>query len=208
MIRFEDWVKASVKDARPALVVGKGPSSDHVGLLNLKAYRVFTLNDAIRLIHEAEAAHFIDIEAFERCAHYLHKVKYIFMPDRPHKGMTRWRPIDEAALLHEKLRFWLPKIVTYTKEACHVSRQSDGSIGVLHFSAEGLFGVLGKGGVKEVRSVGIDGGISYSKNFSDLTPLENGRKSFDDQNLHLEDIVKHYGMRWEKFFTDATPIKD
>jgi hypothetical protein len=57
--------------------------------------------------------------------------------------------------------------------------------------------VLGEMGVKKVRSLGIDGGGSYGTEFSGMTPLENGRPSFDAQFREIEDIVRERDMDYD-----------
>ena len=65
------------------------------------------------------------------------------------------------------------------------------------FSAEAAFDLLGATGVREIRSLGIDGGRAYSPAFKDLegtTMLANTKPTFDIQFEELERIVaKHSG---------------
>jgi hypothetical protein len=61
---------------------------------------------------------------------------------------------------------------------------------VRYFSAEAALNLLTTAGVKQVRSLGIDGGADYSQDFADLkdkTLLTNSRTSFNKQ---FEEIAK------------------
>jgi hypothetical protein len=70
-------------------------------------------------------------------------------------------------------------------------------VGLSYFSVEGALNLLALSGVKKIRTLGIDGGNSYSGRFNDLvkkTLLSNGRKSFDIQFGQIRESVKRFGL--------------
>lgn len=194
----------------PAIVVGKGPTVDRLGEVKLQNYRIFTLNHAIRAVEPArvDGAHFVDIEAYVDCeAEIARTASYVFMPDRPHEKMTQGRPIEEQLKEHSSLRSLsdMGRLVVYRKEAAHAKGVGNDPkrVSCLYFSAEALFGVLGIAGFKEVHTIGVDGGASYGKTFSGLTPLTNGRKTFDDQMGELTNIAAVRNFKWTRLFSEA-----
>ena len=72
------------------------------------------------------------------------------------------------------------------------------------FSSEAIVNVLAAVGVRCVRTLGIDGGIHYAREFHDLngvTRLANGQASFDWQFIGIYQTAKESGM-------DYGPILD
>jgi hypothetical protein len=63
-----------------------------------------------------------------------------------------------------------------------------------YFSSEAAIGILAQAGVKSILTAGIDGGTDYAREFTSLTPLTNGRASFDDQFDCIEAIVDQYAL--------------
>lgn len=200
MIRLQSWKPPTGFADRPALVVGKGPSVDRIKELDLPRYRVFTLNHAIKIVEVADGAHFVDMEALSDCAESVaEKAKYLFMPYKPHVNMTEGKEISlyMAWNAHLSNLSRSERLVTYNKVAVQPEKAGK-DISCLYFSVEALFGVLGVLGFKTVHTIGVDGGTSYGKAFSHMTPLTNGRKSFDDSFPQLYKIAKKYKFVWMK----------
>jgi hypothetical protein len=66
-----------------------------------------------------------------------------------------------------------------------------------YFSAEAALGLLALGGVRRVRSLGVDGGEAYSGEFADLhgsTLLANGQPSFDLQFQGIARTILRTGV--------------
>jgi len=209
VIRLNQWTPPSLGGPpKPALVVGKGPTVNQIGKLNLDDYRVFTLNHAIDIVPMAVGAHFVDLEAYLDCkARVVEAAHFVFMPDRPHEKMTQGRPIEELLLEHPSLHLLASsgRLIVYRKKAAPawtVANARD-AVSCLYFSAEALFGVLGIIGFTEVHTIGIDGGTAYGSQFSKLTPLTNGRASFDIQMGELKKIADIRKFRWTRLFPEA-----
>lgn len=216
MLRFTSWrsgVRAAFPDyfKKPWLVVGKGPSSDHIKDLELEAFNVFTLNDAVRLVDHCAIAHAIDVEVFDRSGEeFQKKARWILTPEVPHENMKARRPL--AAYLELGRHLGDPKpslfracawlvaferagnLVAYKKK---IDLPQDGpadAVPVRYFSAEAAIGILGLMGVRTVRTIGIDGGSSYGQAFKDLVPLENGRQDFNRQFERLIPTAQYFEM--------------
>jgi hypothetical protein len=69
-------------------------------------------------------------------------------------------------------------------------------VGCRWFSSEVVLEILGRLGATTVRTLGIDGGTSYARSFSqtEVTRLDNGAPNFDIQFFELERIARSYGI--------------
>lgn len=183
---FERFTTVGTWRQSPWLIVGKGPSFSTIQNYCLSDYRILTLNDSIREFDHAEIAHFIDFDAFKRCANDLHRADAIVLPWFPHFD-NKPGPSLADLLPHEPmLQSLLSEGRLYWYDLS-TSRMRHGDFPVVsarHFSAEAALDMLATAGVRCIRSLGVDGGSAYSKEFSDLSDvslLANGRQSFDQQ---------------------------
>lgn len=206
MIHLDQWKPPETLLTRPALIVGKGPSADRLGDLDLKKFRVFTLNHAIKAVSWAVGAHFVDIEAYLDCqAEVDTNATFLFMPEHPHEKMTQGRHISDYIRVNDRLRAvdQALRLIVYRKVPLPAEQAPKNALSCLFFSAEALFNVVGILGFKTVYTIGIDGGSSYANKFSDLKPLTNGRATFDDQTPELKKIAKIRQFEWVKLFVEV-----
>jgi hypothetical protein len=200
------------------LIVGKGPSSDGFKSAYLrlsmasKTVRVITLNDACKLVRRPDIAHFIDVEAADRCSGV--EASYVLVPVVMHKNSKSFINVVDAlgdGAEEGGLSPFVPEIVkraneagrliVYDKVPVEAGRwhwKSEGVLPVRYFSAEAAFGFCAVLGIKKVHSIGIDGGSNYGASFAGLTPLTNGQKDFNAQLQPIADICAHFGMEWER----------
>jgi hypothetical protein len=193
MKSFFDWFAATQRGDQPWLILGKGPSFDLRHTLDLSAYKLLSLNHVVRELPVA-AAHMIDIDVVPACADaILHNAQVLVMPWYPHvknlvgsKTLAEWtqelptlRRLDaEGRLLWYDLS---------TSKRRHGDRPV---VRATKFSAEAALHLLTLAGVGQVRSLGVDGGVSYGTAFDDLkdvTRLNNGHPSY---NLQFEGLAK------------------
>ena len=183
---FERFRLGLIENKTPWLILGKGPSFSTFASHDIAGFCILALNDAIRAVPHASIAHFIDFDAFKRCANDLHRADAIVLPWFPHfdnkpgpslADLLPYEPMLQS-LLSEGRLYWYD---------LSTSRMRHGDFPVVsarHFSAEAALDMLATAGVRCIRSLGIDGGNAYSKEFSDLSDvslLANGRQSFDQQ---------------------------
>lgn len=185
---------------RPWLVLGKGPSFSRRYEFRLQDYNTFALNHVVRE-QSVDVAHVIDIEVVEPCANaLLYNCNWLIMPRRPHVHclasdyMTLEDWIQCIPVLAEAEK--RGKLVTYSF-AHETDADNPWTIDARYFSSEAALGILGRMQVKTVRSLGIDGGATYSKAFEDIssnTLLVNGQASFDLQFDRLREIADRFDM--------------
>jgi hypothetical protein len=184
---FFDWFKDHVGPHEPWLILGKGPSFSLRSQFDLSGYRTLSLNHAVRE-QPVLVAHVIDIDVIEACGHAIEKnARVLVMPWYPHAhNLAGHRPLEELAeelpvlgrLKAEGRLFW------YDLSTSAIRHGAGPVIQATYFSAEAALNLLAMAGARQVRSLGVDGGSSYSGAFEDLrnsTLLANGRPNFDLQ---------------------------
>lgn len=210
-----DWFRRNPEKCHASwLILGKGPSFS-LYTLNLDSeYCILTLNDAIGRVSTADLAHFIDFEAFERCADALSHypgVKVV-MPWYPHFN-NKAGSINLIGLLgkHSLIsRLCLEgRLYWYDLTSSPVRHGHHPVVSVNFFSAEAALDLLATAGVRRIRSLGIDGGKTYSKEFTDLESislLANGQKSFGGQFKSFAKVIARTGIDFAPLGTE-TPIR-
>tara|TARA_A100001035_G_scaffold279443_1_gene280910 strand:- start:7689 stop:9245 length:1557 start_codon:yes stop_codon:yes gene_type:complete len=193
------------------LVLGKGPSLDRVNKYNLTKYKIITLNDSITVCKDVILGHFIDLDAFERCSGEiaLRKDIYIVMPWYPHvnsrPGTKKLIDLIETNsilkdLAKEKRLLWYDLMTSEHRTG------EFPTIKAVYFSAEAVFDILRKVGIKYIKSIGIDGGVGYSNFFNDIekdSHLLNKQESFDNQFSKLADIIFKSGITHTQLHDDS-----
>lgn len=179
---------------KPWLIIGKGPSYQHINQVDLADYHVLTLNHVISQI-PAKISHLIDIDVFESCAgQILAQADYLVMPYFPHsnnqpgkdslpellKKLPLLAQMDQQGLLFWYDHLGIKALLKHGKWPVGLHRQ----IRVNYFSAEAAVDVLATQGIKKIRTLGVDGGSHYNSVFEQSSPttlLANGNSSFDSQ---------------------------
>lgn len=198
-----DWLQFNTqKRDAPWLILGKGPSFSSYAQELVSDYCVLTLNDAIKRVPSADLAHFIDFEAFDRCAVTLSqnpcvRVVMPWFPHFNHKAgtvdlayLTERYPLLSKLASEERL-YWYDLISSTVRHGSHPV------VSASFFSAEAALDLLASAGVRRIRSLGVDGGRTYSDEFSDLaatTLLANGHKNFNRQFESFAKILTRTGV--------------
>lgn len=187
-------------DRKPWLVLGKGPSIDSYKSTDVTKYNVLALNHTVTL-GPCAIAHAIDMEVLDDVGEEIKKnANYLFMPDRPHVGMRQGPMIEHHLSRNVTLGAMeqAGRLVTYRKYVSSARVAPACVVPVMYFSGEAAFGILAALGVKEVFTLGIDGGATYGETFSHLKPLENGHKDFDQHIAAIHDIMDRNKMNWTR----------
>jgi hypothetical protein len=184
------------------LIIGKGPSFDLIKNINLSEYKTIGLNHIVKE-QKVDLCHLIDFDVFEKCEKEIYEnAKCLVLPINPHfynkpRNLTLVDLIKQNKTLKklnkEGRLFWynhLKKNRLLTIK--NIKRVLYKDIDVKYFSAEAALSILAQNNIKDVYSVGIDGGSSYSNNFSTETLLANGRSSFDAQFEEMVKTIKNY----------------
>lgn len=182
---------------KPWLVVGKGPSLERIYDIPTQSYRIITLNDACQVV-KPYAAHFIDMEALDRCAGaVLNKDIQIWTVSWPHESQCPGRSLCECVLrngtLYKKMQ--QKKLFYYHISTAPVIPPLPDTIKIHHYSAEGVFSILASRGVQEIYSLGVDGGTGIYERFAELP----GRPvTYEYQMPYIQRICAEFQVKWVK----------
>lgn len=191
---FFDWFSSqSELKVRPWLILGKGPSFSKRQFFNLAQFYTLSLNHAVRE-QSVTVAHIIDFDVVEACGDCLEtNAQVVVLPWAPHvnnrAGNKTLLELTEVSPVLRRLNEQ-HRLLYYNLSTGQSHRAGSPVVPVRYFSAEAALNLLTAAGVKQVRSLGIDGGADYSQDFADLkekTLLANSRTSFNKQ---FEEIAK------------------
>ncbi len=202
MIELNDWITSHpYQGGKPWLILGKGPTFSKLNEINKLDYYLLSLNHAVRE-SAVDVAHVIDIDVIEDLGDVLlNNCRYLVMPRFPHVScrpcrylsIEDWcKAIPVLSALDEEQR-----LVVY--DLALGKEEHDEHIPVVYFSSEAALSITAKLGAKEVRSLGVDGGRSYSSAFTDIesrSKLANGQASFDLQFGRLDAIAGKHGINY------------
>jgi hypothetical protein len=200
MIELLAWARAHPSLlSRPWLILGKGPSFARVREFDLAPYNLISLNHVVRELR-VSVAHFADLEALEDCADsVVANCDWVLMPYRPHvKFRAAEQTLADLVLsvpVLGKLER-LNRLVWYNLSTSPPVSDSP-IIQAGPFGSEVVVNILAELGVKVVRTLGIDGGRSYSSTFRDLagrTLLASGATSYDLQFVGIQRTVEKHGL--------------
>lgn len=198
--RISNQNKPWFRNDKPWLVIGKGPTFNKIGTLNLKDYYVFGLNHVCEYIR-CDISHCIDIEVLTE--EFVDNSDNILIPWHPHRKNRVMRDdLNQLVGHYDNLYDALNKgNLFYYNSSTYKGDINFGKeiVRVKYFSGEVPFQLLGMcGGVKEVFSIGLDGGFDYAFEFRHLHPLSNGRYSFNDQFSMIRRSCDKFGIKWVK----------
>ena len=186
---------------RPWLILGKGPSFSKVldPFFPVAEYNILGLNHVAEKIR-VNVSLVIDFCVINN--RISKNSNYIVLPWHPHvdfKASVKTLPYyvnrydvthkakKEGRILWYNLSTWKKK-----HNPCPYP-----TVKTLYFSAESAFYLLALAGVKEIRTLGIDGGSSYAKEFSHLEPLTNGQLSFTKQFTPIKRIIEKFQINYK-----------
>jgi Glycosyl transferase family 8 len=224
MLNFFEWFQSQKLDSHhPWLIFGKGESFALRHSFDLHPYYTLSLNHAVRE-QPVKVAHIIDLDVVEACGEaILQNAEVLVMPWMPHLNCQRGdrtlaelieqnavlRQLDQQGRLlwYSLIAPWYPTVKqTATKQ---LPAQQFPSVNVRYFSAEAAINLLAAAGVSKIRSLGIDGGATYSQEFADLnakTLLANQQPSFDLQNREIAKTIAAFNLDYAPLPIDA-PIR-
>jgi hypothetical protein len=204
MLELADWLQQAPFDARPWLLLGKGPTFGRRGEFDLTPFHTIGMNHVVRE-QRVNVAHVIDVDVIAACAEALSRnADWLVMPRHPHvanvPGPTR--PLESFFCSHPVLQDFADRgrLVWYDlrSKTCPVHGRAQ-PLQVRFFSSEAALQLAARLGAKTVRSLGIDGGRAYGAAFRDLaheTLLANGQPTFDLQFRELDRIAAEHGLDW------------
>jgi len=201
---------------KPWLVIGKGPSFSELPSLNLSKYYSIALNHAVTKVPGVDYVHVADLDVFEKIEDCLMtnttslvSPYFLHNNNAPSAAFS----VDKLAEIANKPHHDLFKNLVKAKRiTTYVSSRSK-SLGrkpelgrviyVRYFSSVAVVNLLCACGVKDITLIGVDGGSTYASQFSDLTALTNGRKSFDVQFKEINQTVRRHGVKLTRIKCDG-----
>lgn len=198
--------------SKPWLVVGKGPTFARAHEVDWDRYHVIALNHAMTA-SPALVGHAIDIEVIDQLGESVLEVPMVVMPWLPNVDCRQSKTTLDQ---HLKGRPHLAKLAAKRRlyfynrdQGLHKLRRRGPLVRVRLFSAVAAVNLLAVGGVKEIFTIGVDGGSSYAPNFDKKTLLVNGRASFDEQFREIRLTERSRGVKVTPLFemggTPCTP---
>jgi hypothetical protein len=206
------WAASFDVCRKPWLILGKGPSYEHVRSVALNEFYTFALNHVVRQ-QQVDVAHAIDIDVVDHCKDVLESnARYLLMPYYPHvrNSPTRRTIEDFAAEIPVLRSLWdQGRLVWYNLSTAKIQVGSSPVVTAKFFSAEAAINLLAICGVKTIRSLGVDGGSSYAPTYQDLagtTLLANGRTSFERQFEQIAVTIRKHDVFYAPLHKQA-PIR-
>jgi len=197
---IEDLFK---ENHRPPLLLGKGPTFDMRDKFLLPKFFTIALNHVAREV-KADLCSIIDIDVFADCGEEIYKnSRHIAIPWHPHhkfraseKNLEYYLekyPVLDVMDSEDRV-FWY-NLSTFPQRGGKEKEGSKTYAGRIN-NGDTFYGICAANGAKTVYGLGIDGGKGYSSAFKDLTPLTNGRASFDDQNPYFKKISRMHNSEF------------
>lgn len=197
------WARLAKIAHKPWLVLGKGPSFRKFKTEHADVYSVLALNHVAREVR-CDAALMMDLDVFEACGEEIAKnARYILMPWRPHINFfPTEKTLLDLASENPRMRQLAEqgRLVLFNAQSNRHFEAFPGEpvTPIKFFSAEAALNLLAANDVKNIRTLGVDGGSNYSPNFADLnqvTLLANGRNDFDRQfQMFAQTLQRHPGL--------------
>jgi hypothetical protein len=197
---FFDWFRRCGEPGRPWLILGKGPSFALRERYDLSRFHLLSLNHAVRE-QAVLLAHMIDLDVVDACGEALpDQAEYLVLPWYPHvRNAPGARSLEDLVPGHPVLRRMAGqgRLLWYDLSTAPRRFGPGPVVRATYFSAEAAVNLLGLAGVRQVRSLGVDGGAGYSADFEDLarrTLLANGQPGFDLQFQGIARTIQRTGL--------------
>lgn len=182
---FFEWFEQA-DTGLPWLILGKGPSYSKRDEFDLSGFATISLNHVVRE-QRVTVAHVIDLDVVDDCADAIcANADFLVMPWQPHvKNSPGSDDLARITGQHVVLgRLAAEGRLLWYNLSTGRAREGSPIVHARYFSAEAALNLLAAARVRKIRTLGVDGGASYSPTFTDLTGktlLANGRSSFDRQ---------------------------
>jgi hypothetical protein len=200
---------------KPWLVIGKGPSFSKVSSFDLRKYHSVALNHAVNKIDGVDYVHVADLDVFDKISNTLESCKatlvtpyFLHSENKASVNLSVDSIVSNRDKPHHELfssLFKQNRLLTYrSSNLNYMCKRKDigRTVYVRYFSSVAVINLLAVSGVKNITIVGIDGGTKYDKQFSDLTALTNGRKSFDVQFKEIAVSTRRYKLDLKRITCD------
>jgi hypothetical protein len=209
---FEWFNEGNSKPETIWLILGKGPSFTKSRHYDLSSFRTISLNHAVRE-QPVTIAHVIDADVLQDCGDAIeHNAGALVMPWFPHVNnvagdATLGDMVDRLPFLRRLSE--RGRLLWYNLDTAPAIHENSPVVHVTWNSAEAVLNLLAIAGARHVRSLGIDGGATYSPEFSDLaskTLLKSGHPNFDGQFKAMANIIAKTGIDYSPLDVES-PVR-
>jgi hypothetical protein len=182
---------------QPWWIVGKGPSLSRKSLIGIESETTIAINHSCTLVSSRYAL-FVDIEAISDCAHHLiNHPRRVLIPHVPHlEGAPQGRRFEEYFKLDPRIEDICESCDVFLFDTSNTRRFGNGPVVELrYFSSEPAYQIAAIFGATEVRTIGIDGGSSYSQDLDTSINVNNlrfGQDSYDLQWPQLDRLEARF----------------
>lgn len=198
---FFEWFNERDSNAQATwLILGKGPSFAKRREFDLAQFKTISLNHSVRE-QRVDLAHMIDADVLQHCGDALERnAGMLVMPWYPHVNnvagdKTLGERCDESPLLRRLSE--QGRLLWYNLDSAPAVHEGSPVVTVKWNSAEAVLRLLAMAGARRFRSLGVDGGATYSEEFADLkdkTLLKSGHPDFDGQFAEMAKIIAQTGI--------------
>ena len=197
--RAQDAPECPSGQAKPWLLLGKGPTFSQHRFQNLDDYHTIAINHVIREVR-TDIASVVDIGVIADCGEAIDaNARFLLMPGWPYDTQgIQSRALEayfDALPILRKLS-GEGRLLWYNLGGEHCAAGAR-VVPPGAFSAETLVSLLALSGARTIRTLGVDGGRHYDGVFADIaaqTCLQNGQESFDVQFEGIARTVRRYGL--------------
>lgn len=190
------------------LLLGKGPSFERRDEFDLGQYRTLGMNHIVTAM-AVDVASIMDLDVVHQCADAIERnAGVLLMPRFPH---VNFRPADRPLESYFEDLPLLRRLseagrLIWYNYADAPAQGSLPEVPIGYFSGEVMTRLLAQLGARRIRTLGVDGGVSYSEGFDGADRLANGQSSFDLQWDGITDAVRQYGVEYAPLTTEV-PIR-
>jgi hypothetical protein len=183
---------------KPWLVLGKGPSIDRIKTIELHNYNVWAINQTLSLIPKADVWACSDYECFTDVPTGMIYQQFFYMQSSP-----RWRNKGESGDLNSFINHnYVLKMLLQRMGIFSLDFDGekilfpDKNPFTLDISGAMAFQILGKLGVKEIYSLGLDGGEGRGEVFEGSHKIDG-----NSYEIHFERVqhwTKELNINWTR----------
>lgn len=207
---MRDFFSNYNQNGKDWLILGKGPSFRPPTPEENASYNTIGLNHSMRETH-CHIAHVIDLDVLDQLGEkLLTNCDYLLMPYYPHIG---WRPtplitLKDLCEKHPILSKMKDRVFGYNlstaSQMLNMKWNDSPLIWASFFSAEAVVNLLGKLGVKRIRTLGVDGGKGQASQFQDLQNINTN--GYDAEWKGIRKSISKYALDYAPLGV-ASPIR-
>jgi hypothetical protein len=196
------WFAEHGRSYGDVLVVGKGPSYGKVREITdvREKFLVIGLNE-VACVMPVHVAHVANMDVFDSYERRGINSDLLLMPWQPHglDGRSGHKTLVDLMAENKIIRMYgeADKLIFYNLITGDAPNVGERVVPVTFGSADIIVCILSRLGVKRIRTAGIDGGVSYSNEFSWLKPLKFGAASYDNQKPVIDSYIKAFGLDYK-----------